>query len=484
MILAGLTGWKPTVEHDWSPMVEVFVSPMAAVSKGMFFEESDHYNIGLLFLGFIMHYSFMVLCNGLGIPMGLFVPSILVGSIFGRIFGEILLSISASSFANPGVYALLGAASMMSGVARITISMSILMMETTGGANLALPLFIATLAGKFTGDRISRNVYDVALIELNKVPILEPEPETEHLRLQVKEVMPKELVTLDAFMTIGQLIERLQSCKHNGFPVLDLDTGGLVGLAHRGQLLLLLKHLQKAGLDGTAKIAPFDEFVWAQERSLPELEAINAGFSQEQLESEIDLGPYLDKSGYSIPYHASVASCYTLFRKLGLRHLPVLGKRGVVVGIITRKDLILDEESHAAHAAHAAAQQGHGGKQDKTVQAAFSEDSEEPISPHAGYRRGTQRTEATDFEMNLEDGDAISKAEATAVATAHSTARSARTRTERSVLTSARSATQRSKESKISKESHPRPVAEGSSIFGCLPRMLGRQAASTAVAAA
>ena len=312
----------------------------------MFFEESEHFNIGLLFLGFLMHYGFMTLCNGLGIPMGLFVPSILVGSIFGRFFGEILHSISASSFANPGVYALLGAASMMSGVARITISMAILMMETTGGANLALPLFIATLAGKFTGDRISRNVYDVALIELNKVPILEPEPEAHHLKLQVKEVMPKGLVTLDAFMTIEQIIEVLESCKHNGFPVVDLDTRGLVGLAHRGQLLLLLNHLQKTGPEGSAKMLTFNEFVWKQERALPELETVKAGFSQEQLQSEIDLTPYLDKSGYSIPYHASAASCYTLFRKLGLRHLPVIGKHGVVVGIITRKDLILDEASY------------------------------------------------------------------------------------------------------------------------------------------
>ena len=37
----------------------------------------------------------------------------------------------------------------------------------------------------------------------------------------------------------------------------------------------------------------------------------------------------------------TVARAYEMFRKLGLRHLMVLGGRGEVVGVITRKDLMV-----------------------------------------------------------------------------------------------------------------------------------------------
>lgn len=470
MFLAGIMGWHASAEHEWTPMAEAFVAPMAKVSTGMFFEEVGTYDIGVLFLAFVMHYGFMILSNGLGMPMGLFIPSIAVGSIFGRVFGECLHG-AGHGFADPGVYAILGAGGMMAGVARITLSMSVILMETTGGAPLALPLFISTLTARFVGDLLSRNVYDVAIVELNKVPLLEADPETALLSMKVKQVMSHELVTLDPVMSVQDLIGVLESCKHNGFPVLRHPSRELLGLAHRGQLQLLLHRGREHGLfqkDG-ANMLPFASFVSAQERNIPTLEVIRASLSLDELEMDIDIEAYLDKSGYVIPYHASVASCYSLFRKLGLRHLPVVGKHGVVVGIVTRKDLLLDEELVAHGAVHGVTT-GNDGTQEKRNKIQLSEDSDEadPDSPHAGYRRSfTKQTQAFDEDLSFGvDDDEVSKAEATV---AQSTARSANT-----------TRTQTAK----SKESRARPdtaAAAGPSMFGCLPRILGRQAAPTMI---
>eukprot|EP00415_Alexandrium_ostenfeldii_P000193 UN0193 len=64
------------------------------------------------------------------------------------------------------------------------------------------------------------------------------------------------------------------------------------------------------------------------------------------LQHRLDLRPYINRNGYQMPKHASVASCFHLFRKLGLRHLPIVASNGDLCGIVTRKDLILCEEDH------------------------------------------------------------------------------------------------------------------------------------------
>ena len=50
---------------------------------------------------------------------------------------------------------------------------------------------------------------------------------------------------------------------------------------------------------------------------------------------------YCDRSPLAVTAMTTVARAYEMFRKLGLRHLMVLGERGEVVGVITRKDLMV-----------------------------------------------------------------------------------------------------------------------------------------------
>ena len=67
----------------------------------------------------------------------------------------------------------------------------------------------------------------------------------------------------------------------------------------------------------------------------------------------MNLAPYINRSPYTINETASVPRCYRLFRGLGLRYLAVTNKTNEVVGIITRKDLLFDEEHDGDHAAPA-----------------------------------------------------------------------------------------------------------------------------------
>jgi chloride channel 7 len=65
------------------------------------------------------------------------VPSLLSGAALGRLFGRVLHYMDGASgtFADSGTYALVGAAAMLGGMARMTISLTVILLEATGTAS-------------------------------------------------------------------------------------------------------------------------------------------------------------------------------------------------------------------------------------------------------------------------------------------------------------------------------------------------------------
>ena len=61
---------------------------------------------------------------------------------------------------------------------------------------------------------------------------------------------------------------------------------------------------------------------------------------------------------------------YRMFRQMGMRHLTVVNNDGVVVGIVTRKDLehAAHEAAHGGHGDHHDAEGGHGTGESKRGQ--------------------------------------------------------------------------------------------------------------------
>ena len=136
-------------------------------------------------------YKFIVtaLSVTLPLPVGLFTPVFMTGSVLGRIIGESIchwpLFVSFTNY-SPSDYSILAAAGFSTGVTR-AISTAVIVYELSGEPHLRLPLSVVILTAYFVGNRFSKNIYD-ALIDKNGTPYMQEIPKS-MLNLPASEVM-------------------------------------------------------------------------------------------------------------------------------------------------------------------------------------------------------------------------------------------------------------------------------------------------------
>jgi len=70
------------------------------------------------------------------VPSGLIVPALGVGAIFGRLVGQIVSDTSAA------IFAMVGAAAFLAGVSRMTVSLTVIMLELTGEVEYIPPFMM------------------------------------------------------------------------------------------------------------------------------------------------------------------------------------------------------------------------------------------------------------------------------------------------------------------------------------------------------
>ena len=127
-----------------------------------------------LVLFFIPYISLAVVVYGIAVPSGLFVPSLLSGAAFGRLVGNQLLRVYPNlAFSN--TYALVGAAAVLGGMARMTISLTVILLECTGNEQYVLPLMLTLMTARLVGQLFNHDLYHIHIGFKKGVHFLETE---------------------------------------------------------------------------------------------------------------------------------------------------------------------------------------------------------------------------------------------------------------------------------------------------------------------
>jgi len=111
------------------------------------------------------------------------------------------------------------------------------------------------------------------------------------------------------------------------------------GMILRSQLVTLVEHdvNYHQEKDSTSqKVLDFNEMNEKYPRfpSIADIPLCNVS-----LENIVDISYYMHPCPYVVYDNTTVDQVFNLFRTMGLRHLPVLNKKGIILGIITRHNL-------------------------------------------------------------------------------------------------------------------------------------------------
>ena len=304
-----------------------------------------------LSLAVIFKMLITVFTFGIKVPAGLFIPSMAIGAIFGRMIGVGMEQMAfthqdhyifremcqgGSTCVTPGLYAMVGAAASLGGVTRMTVSLIVIMFELTGGLQYIVPLMAAAMTAKWVGDAFGKEgIYD-AHIHLNGYPFLDSKEEFTHTTLAADVMQPQPggsplcVLTLDR-NTVESIEGLLRDTLHNGFPVvLSRESQYLVGFVSRKDLSIALLTARKhqEGVVGASRVLFVD--------SLPQSERATLTPSGPR---PVRLSSILDMAPVTITDATPVETVVEMFRKLGLRQALVTHS-GRLLGIITKKDVL------------------------------------------------------------------------------------------------------------------------------------------------
>uniref|UniRef100_A0A3Q3WMB5 Chloride channel protein n=1 Tax=Mola mola TaxID=94237 RepID=A0A3Q3WMB5_MOLML len=327
-------------DGEYNSMATAFFNTPERSVRSLFHNQPGSYNPLTLGLFTLTYFFLACWTYGLAVSAGVFIPSLLIGAAWGRLCGILL------TWADPGKYALMGAAAQLGGIVRMTLSLTVIMVEATGNVTYGLPIMLVLMTAKIVGDYFVEGLYDIH-IKLQSVPFLHWEaPATSHW-LTAREVMSSPVTCLNRVEKVGTIVDTLSntSTNHNGFPVVaifvlfSIQPAKLCGLILRSQLIVLLKHkvfVELARSRLTQRKLQLKDFRDAYPR-FPPIQSIHV--SQDERECMMDLTEFMNPTPYTVPQETSLPRVFKLFRALGLRHLVVVDDENKVIGLVTRKDL-------------------------------------------------------------------------------------------------------------------------------------------------
>ncbi|ESZ92658.1 voltage-gated chloride channel-like protein [Sclerotinia borealis F-4128] len=353
-LLTGLVGyWNPYTKIPVAKLLFNLASPCdpdKSDNMGLCPNNMDEIFpiIGQLAVAFCIKGLLTIITFGIKVPAGIYVPSMVVGGLLGRIIGHLVQWLvlrfpdasifgscaaheSGTSCITPGVYALIAAGSTMCGVTRLSVTLAVILFELTGSLDYVLPFSLAVLVSKWTADFMEPlSIYDL-LTNLNAYPFLNNKHKpvfTSDLgdivpRVRRERVIDISVSPMIPASSLRQKLEILHQAGEvdGGLPIIRDDV--LVGLIPAPDLEFALDNLdnEPGTLCLMATISNYDES------------------DEEEHIDPTDFTPYIDPAPVALDIRSPMDLVYECFVKLGLRYVCVL-KDGRYAGLTHKKTFV------------------------------------------------------------------------------------------------------------------------------------------------
>ncbi|KAK4146332.1 chloride channel [Dichotomopilus funicola] len=314
-----------------------------------------------LFAAFLIKGLLTIITFGIKLPAGIYVPSMVVGGLMGRLVGHVVqwivmatpdLSVWGTcgrmpnaTCIQPGVYGLIAAGSTMCGVTRLSVTLAVILFELTGSLDYVLPFSLAILVAKWTADAIEPlSIYDL-LTEMNSYPYLNNKHKpifTSDLADIVPRVRKERMIDITNSPVVPATSLRMKlELLHRageldgGLPI--IRDGVLVGLIPAPDLEYALDNLR----DEASSLCLM--------ASVPSIDDSDDGGQRDPT----DFTPYIDPAPVALDIRSPMDLVYECFVKLGLRYICVL-RDGRYAGMTHKKTFVkymqeLEEQEAQGH---------------------------------------------------------------------------------------------------------------------------------------
>ena len=374
-LITGLIGfWNRYTRLAVAELLLELASPCQGNSRtGLCPKTADEIIEVVRYLGiaFVVKAFLTIITFGIKVPAGIYVPSMVVGGLMGRIVGHLTQYVvlklpdfflwshcrdsgTLESCVTPGVYALVAAGATMCGVTRLSVTLAVILFELTGSLDHVLPFSLGVLCAKWTADAVEPlSIYDL-LTDMNSYPFLDnrttPVFDSElgdiTSRFRRDKVIDITISPLVKATELRAKLRRLQNLGEldGGLPVLRNKT--LVGLIPAPDLEFALDRVEDEDNAFCLLASGHHAHSSHHHRYWDSFEEAGYDSGNEASEDEeapsarpTDLTPYIDPAPVTLDVHSPMDLVYQCFVKLGLRYVCVLSE-GEYRGMVHKKAFV------------------------------------------------------------------------------------------------------------------------------------------------
>jgi H+/Cl- antiporter ClcA len=338
-------------EGFYSPIASLLLTTSEGAVKRLFSRKNEqelHFNNELR--AFLAYSTLNICLTGVPVPSGNFTGSMLIGGLAGRLMGAWVRDYwGQRDLAVTGVYAMVGAASMLCGFKQMAVAVVVFITGCANDPSLIPPLMLSVTVSLVLNQLINERGFDEEQILRKNIPYLLNEMPQAMEGTVAKDLIdqyPPEVVLREeeaTYENIRAALDNEQAKEVADFPVLRSKSNICMGFATRARL--------QAALDAL-------EAREEQRVQQPGMIVLRSNSEAEEEGEEIEGRKYSGELGrraslQSLPVTSLAEPCphtvlenmpasrvYDLFAKAGVRAASVVTEVGEFRGMISRTGLI------------------------------------------------------------------------------------------------------------------------------------------------